>query len=158
MGKRNRYVALVLGAAIIALAVVPAAIGDGKQDLLRSGVAGSTPAPDGPVLFGVSPGGKPWVADRHSSIRVERDGDVRVKVRGLVIPVAPFNGTNPVATLAASLVCNGMVVATTDAVPFSPAGDASIRAEMDIPTPCLAPVVLLRPSAAPAAPYIAASG
>ncbi len=154
MRKRNRYAALVLGVAIAALAAVPAAIGHGKHDLLRSGIVGSTP--DGPVLFGVSPGGKPWVANRHSRVRVERDGDVRIKVRGLVIPVAPFNGTNPIATLAASLICNGMVVGTTDTVPFSPAGDANIRAEMDVPTPCLAPAVLLRPSAV--GPYIGASG
>jgi hypothetical protein len=158
MRKRNGYAALVVGAAVAALAVVPGAIGSDKPDLLRSGVAGSTPltaTPPGPILFDVSPGGAPWVANRHSSIRVERDGDVRIKVRGLIIPdgrVPP----NPLKTLVASLVCNGAVVATTDPVPFSPEGNANIRQEVMVPKPCVAPVVLLRPTAV--GPYIGASG
>jgi hypothetical protein len=137
------------------------AIGDGNRDLLRSGVAGSTPegtpeAPGGPVLFGILPGGKPWVANRRSSIRVERGGEVNIKVRGLVIPgnVPP----NPVTTLVASLVCNGVVVAMTDPVPFSQRGNATIDQDITVPKPCVAPVILFRPNAAPEAPYIGASG
>ena len=157
MGKRNAYAALLAGAAVAALAVVPGAIGSDKPDLLRSGVAGSTPltaVPAGPVLFDINPGGAPWVANRHSSIRVKRDGDVRIKVRGLVIPNRVPG--NPLANIVASLVCNGAVVATTDPVPFSPEGDADIRQEVMVPTPCVAPVVLLRPNAA--GPYIGGSG
>jgi hypothetical protein len=157
MRKRHRYATLVLGAAVTALAVAPMAIGDGKQDLLQSGIAGSTPpALGGPVLFGINAAGAPWVANRHSSIRVERDGDVKIKVRGFVIPgrVPP----NPLPTLVASLVCNGVVVASTDPVPFSPEGNARIRQEIDVPNPCLAPAILFRPNATAAAPYIGASG
>lgn len=157
MRKRNGYVALGLGAAVAALAVVPAAVGGGKQDLLRSGIAGSTPiAAGGPVLFGINPGGAPWVADRHSSIRVKRNGELRAKVRGLVIPGR--TPPNPLATVAASLVCNGVVVATTDAVPFSPDGNADIRTKVSVPKPCVAPVVLFRPNTTPTAAYIGASG
>ena len=155
MRKRNGYTELVLGAAIAALAAVPAAVGHGKQDLLRSGVAGATPiAAGGPVVFDVAPGGVPWVADRNSSIRVERDGDVRIKVRGLVIPGRTPG--NPLPTLVASLVCNGGVVDSTDPVAFSPEGDARIRQELTVPEPCVAPVILLRPTAV--GPYIGASG
>jgi hypothetical protein len=157
MRKRNRYGALAVGAVVTALAVVPMAIGGDKQDLLRSGIAGSTPpAAGGPVLFGINAAGAPWVANRHSSIRVKRNGDVRIKVRGFVIPdrVPP----NPLPTLVASLVCNGVVVAATDPVPFSPEGNANIHQRLHVPKPCVAPVILFRPNATDAAPYIGASG
>ena len=63
---------------------------------------------------------------------------------------------NPLSTLVASLVCNGGVVDSTDPVPFSPEGDARIRQELTVPQPCVAPVILLRPTAV--GPYIGASG
>jgi hypothetical protein len=161
MRKRNGYAALIAGAAVAALAIVPAAIGDGHQDLLRSGIAGSTPltaTPPGPVLFGISPAGAPWVANRHSSIRVKRNGDVRIKVRGLVIPGrVPPDLPNPLPTLVAAVVCNGDGVGAvmTDAVSFSPNGNANIRQKLKLPKPCLAPAVLfLTPTGA----YIGASG
>jgi hypothetical protein len=155
MRKRQRYSVFLAGAAVAALAVVPAAIGGSRQDLLRSGVAGSTPvAQGGAVLFGVNPGGKPWVANRHSSIRVKRNGTVRIKVFGLVIP--GNTPPNPLPQLVASLVCNGMVVAATDPVPFSPDGNASFRDKFKVPKPCLAPAILLRVNATGA--YIGASG
>src|SRR5262245_59003430 len=101
MQRRKSYSALLAGAAVAALAIVPAAIGGGHQDLLRSGVAGSHPLPaqggDGVNLFGVDPGGKPWVANRHSSIRVKRNGDARIRVFGLVIPGVG----NPLTSLVA---------------------------------------------------------
>jgi hypothetical protein len=156
MRKRQRYSVFLAGAAVAALAIVPAAIGGSHQDLLRSGVAGSTPLPDGAVIFDVNPGGKPWVANRHSSIRVKRNGEVRIKVVGLVIP--GNTPPNPVPQLVATLFCNGMPVAATDPVPFSPDGNARFRDRFKVPKPCVAPVILLRPSAADDAPYIGASG
>ena len=163
MRTRHRYTVFLAGAAATALAVVPAAIGDGHQDLLRSGVAGSTPlsppgpAPGGPQLFEINPGGKPWVANRHSSIRVKRNGEARIKVFGLVIP--GNTPPNPLTGgLVASLVCNGMVVDHLGPVPFSPDGDAMFRGKFMVPKPCVAPVILFRPNAADTAPYIGASG
>jgi len=156
MRKRQRYSVFLAGAAVAALAIVPAAIGGSHRDLLRSGVAGSTPLPDGAAIFDVDPGGKPWVANRHSSIRVKRNGEVRIRVVGLVIP--GNTPPNPVPQLVATLFCNGMPVAATDPVPFSPDGNARFRDRFKVPKPCVAPVILLRPSAADDAPYIGASG
>jgi hypothetical protein len=155
MRKRNGYVALVAGAAVAALAVVPVAIGDGHQDLLRSGIAGSV-GPGGPPIFDVGPAGAPWVANRHSTIRVKRNGDVRIKVRGFIIPnrVPPLL-PNPIGTLAASIFCGGKLAATTESVPFSPDGNANIRDKVKLPKPCLAPAVLFL---APTGAYIGASG
>lgn len=130
---------------------------DGDGPLLRSGLVGSTtPADGGPLLFGVRPGGAPWVLD-SGTVRVERSGRLELRVRGLVIPTPPANGTNPVPTLSASLVCNGVLVDTTDAVPFDTEGDARIRTRVAVPETCLAPAVLVHPNLTTAV-YIAANG
>jgi len=133
--------------------------GDGR-DLLRSGLVGSTPpSSGGPTLFGVVPGGAPWVTDHESSVRIRQDGRVEVKIRGLVIP----GRGNPVARVVATVVCNGGGVGnavTTQAADLSPEGDGRIEDQVTLPSPCLAPALLVRPAAAPPAipPYIAANG
>ena len=83
--------------------------------------------------------------------------------RGLVIPTPPQNGTNPVSNIAATVFCGGTAVGTTAAVPFSTAGDARIDATLQaaLPSPCLAPAVLLNPApngAVAVGTYIAATG
>ena len=158
---RTATMAAVGALALIAGGVVGATSASGQVDdrppLLRSGLVGSTPAPAGPTLFGVTPGGAPWVADDSSSVRVDRDGNIILKVRGLVIPIPPFNGTNPVPQLSASLVCNGAVVASTGAVAFDTEGNARLRQTVSVPSTCLAPAVLVHPGTNTAV-YIAASG
>jgi hypothetical protein len=124
---------------------------DDGSAMLRASLQGSLTTD--PPLFGVNPGGAPWQITRGLA-RVSMSGDVAVDVRGLIIPT---RGNNPVPTLAASLACNGQVVATTAAVPFSPEGDAQIRAQVTVPERCLAPAVLLNPNGNPAV-YIAATG
>jgi hypothetical protein len=131
---------------------------DDGRDLLRSGLVGSTPAAQGgPTLFGVLPGGAPWVVDHDSSVRVRDGGRVDVKIRGLVIP----GRGNPVARVVATVVCNGDVGGTVSTPPadLSPEGDGRIRADVHLPKQCLAPAVLVRvaTSGAPGA-YIAADG
>lgn len=130
-------------------------------DVLRSDVFGSQPA--GPTLFGtVKPGGAPWVIDRGEA-RVRRNGRVKVRVEGLVIPTPPQNGTNPLPGIAATVFCGGKAVGTTKTVPFSTAGDARIRDRLaaPIPSPCVVPAVLLNPQLGAAVNpgvYIAATG
>ena len=50
-----------------------------------------------------------------------------------------------------------MIVATTPTVPYDTDGDARIRADIDVPDRCIAPVVLLNP-AGNTAVYIGVSG
>ena len=167
---------LIVALATLALALavgVPAAFagtghrghrGHGSErqggTVLRSKVFGSQPT--GPVLFGVPPGGAPWVIDKGDA-RVRRDGRVQVRLDGLVIPTPPSNGTNPVPEIAATVYCNGAAVGTTSAVPFSPAGNARIDDTLatPLPSPCLAPAVLFNPAASGVVTttnYIAATG
>lgn len=125
-----------------------------------AGIFGSQPT--GPVLFGAKPGGAPW-AIRRGEAEVRRDGRVEVRVDGLVIPTPPQNGTNPLPGIAATVYCGGTAVGTTKTVPFSPRGDARIEDRLGsaLPSPCLAPAVLLNPQLGGAVNpgvYIAATG
>ena len=155
-------------AAVALMAGAGTAFADGGHDarndndhhdnakVLKSDLFGSMV--DGPVLFGVHPGGAPWVISKGEA-EARRDGSVKVEVEGLIIPTT---GTNPVNGIAATVYCGGMAVGTTKAYPFSADGDAKFEARVakSLPSPCLAPAVLLNPApnGTVAAAYIAASG
>ena len=106
--------------------------------------------PTDPAFHGVTPGGAPWVL-RRGEVSISRDR-LDLRVRGLVIPTAPANGTpGPVTTISASLYCGADAdtapAATSDHAPISRRGDARIRdRSFDVPDTCLAPVVLVHPN------------
>jgi hypothetical protein len=124
--------------------------------LFESRIAPSVPTD--PAIHGVAAAGAPWVIAR-GEVRISKGGGLKVEVKGLVIPTPPQNGTNPVATISASLFCGADTTpaATTASVPFSIAGNAEIRAKVALPAKCLAPVVLLHPNGG-LTRYIGASG
>jgi hypothetical protein len=134
--------------------------GQPNGPLLRAALAPSKPAPTDPMIHGVNPGGVPWVLKR-GDVRLKRDGTFRLRLQGLVIPIAPFNNTaGPVTTVSASLYCapdSETAAATTDPVPISQSGDARINTSVSVPSTCLAPVVLVHPNGSLAA-YIAVTG
>ena len=150
MRRISRLAAFAAGAVLTASFLPGAAVaaggsqmsggGHGDKELLRASVAGSLTTD--PALFGVNPGGAPWTIDR-GTVTLRADGRLDVKVDDLIIPTT---GVNPVPALAASVVCNGAVVATTATVAFSGGGDARIRATVTLPDRCLAPAVLLNPN------------
>jgi hypothetical protein len=127
------------------------------EQLLDTSLAPSVPTD--PALNGASAGGAPWVLGQGEA-RLGRDGRLRVRIRGLVIPTAPGNGTpGPVTTVSAALYCNAATTATgtTPSVPISRQGDAEIDGQISVPMKCLAPTILIHPNSAGAV-YIAASG
>jgi hypothetical protein len=130
--------------------------GQRGHGVFRASLVGSLPTD--PAIHGVTPGGAPWALER-GAVRLKRDGRLRLRVEGLVIP--PPRGTNTaggVTTITASLFCGSATpAATTGAVPLSQAGDARIDERLTLSGVCLAPVVLVHPNGA-AARYIAASG
>ena len=94
---------------------------------------------------GIHGGGLPWVI-RSGRGEVDESGNVRIRVRGLVIPVAPLNGTNPVANFSATVSClttSGIVNVTTGLFPASPAGDSTIKAKVALPSGCMSPEVFV---------------
>jgi len=154
----SRTATLVAGAVLgVTTLVAPAAsASNGSSNssghtILRADLQGSML--DGPVIAGVHPGGAPWVVDEGFA-RVREDGRVRVRVEGLVIP---GTGTGPVVTITATVVCNGMTVATTKSAPLSMAGDARIDDTVWLPDHCRMPAVLVNPNGNTAR-YIAATG
>jgi hypothetical protein len=138
--------------------------------VLEAGLVGSTPvAAGGPVLFGVNPGGAPWVIG-DSRVKVRRD---RLRVRGeglLLINTGnpALDGTvGPVQKVTAAVFCNGSTTAAATSAPVDLDADGDFRVDADLstplPSPCLAPAVLIRVAQANGAPvangaYIAASG
>lgn len=94
---------------------------------------------------GITGGGKPWMITSGTG-EVGRDGSVHVTVHGLVIPVAPFNGTNPVGMFGATVSCvtpHGIVNVRTATAPASPAGDATIDGSVALPHPCKDPILFV---------------
>jgi hypothetical protein len=132
----------------------------GGATVLEQSLAPSVPTD--PTFHGVAPGAAPWVIDR-GRVRLKARGRLELRLRGLVIPVAPGNGTpGPVTTVSASLYCgpdsDTTAADTTQAVPISRSGDARIRDDaFSVPATCLAPVILVHPNGDPTH-YIAADG
>src|SRR5580704_9056699 len=108
--------------------------------------------------------GAPWVILRSVRGELRTDGRLTIFVRGLVIPIAPFNNSNPSAMFGAELSCQdptdstksvlfsaGTFPATTGA----DAGDANIVAKLTLPNQCTAPVILIT---SPGGAWFAATG
>lgn len=104
------------------------------------------------AIRGVNAGGAPWVID-DAEVKLE-GSTLKVEVEGLVLdPDAvpdPAGGTNPIGQFTAILSClqpgDGDHVTQnvrTDPVPASMEGDAEIEQEIDVPEPCLAPIVFV---------------
>lgn len=125
--------ALALIAALV-LASTSAAAAGGRKVLDAS----MTGLPTGSlVLDGVTGGGVPWsITAGH--VQLFADGRLHVDVEGLVITAT---GVNPVTTGKAVLACGDAPFSSSEVVPFSSTGDATIDTVIDVPAQCLAPAV-----------------
>ena len=92
---------------------------------------------------GIKGGGLPWVIAEGEG-EVDRDGSVKVRVEGLVIPLK--GNTNPIATFGATVSCltpHGVVNVRTAQFPASTTGNAKIEGMVDLPHPCMHPLVFV---------------
>lgn len=136
----------VTAALVITATTAGPAMADGHS-LLREHFQGVIPLGEpnaSPVIAGnIAPGGRPWVLDADSQVRVREDGRITVVVHHLVIPGLG----NPVGQMAATLVCDDMVVDSTRPFAVSvPDGNGSITdriAAVD-EDDCDNPIVLVR--------------
>jgi hypothetical protein len=95
--------------------------------------------------------GKIWRL-KSGSAQLKADGSLEVDAKGLVLndpTTAAYNGTpDGVDAVAVAVICTGpggaSVVAQTDPVALSKAGDVHIRAKVNLPSNCIAPVIALR--------------
>ena len=105
---------------------------------------------------GIKGGGLPWAITSGEG-EVDRSGNVEVEVQGLVIPVAPFNGTNPVKFFKATVSCitpGGVVNVSTGNFPADAAGNSEIEDHVTLPSVCNDPIVFV---AAPSGAWFAMS-
>src|SRR4051794_35903324 len=159
ISKRVLTAGITALAAAASLALAVGALGHGGQRGHHGGNHGSAlidatlapSVPTDPTFHGVAPGAAPWVLKR-GDVELSSKGRLELRVRGLVIPTAPGNGTpGPVKTISASLYCGADAdtapADTTGQVPISRRGDARIKdRSFDVPDTCLAPVILVHPN------------
>ena len=157
----RKLTAALLGAVpALALALVPSsALADHGHhhghDLIRMHLTPSLPTDD--PIVGVNPGGLPWIIDR-GEVRIRANGRTDVRIEGLQIPRADGTADNPVGMIDAVVYCDGEMVADSGPMPLSvPAGDARFRVQLDVPGTCVAATVLISPSTAVGAAFIASA-
>jgi len=147
------WIVLAIGSLVLQGAGGKAQAGGGeklfkfKQLVGVSGVFRGTTTP----LRTVPGGGAPWVIDAGTA-SLKENGELSVVVHGVVIAPSfgpPFGGTNPVPRFFATLSClnptTGMVDnLNTETVVATSQGDATIKAVLNLPDTCVAPIVLVR--------------
>ncbi|MCU0868031.1 MAG: hypothetical protein MUF30_00300 [Burkholderiales bacterium] len=147
MTVRIRHAARVLavGAALCTLSAGARADDDVFEGKLRPCLS------DGTAIGGVNACGKRWKLE-SGEVDLDRDGDIEVEIKGLVLDDATtgeFNGTaDGVTQVVVSLVCGGtgkaMVVAESERFALTRDGTASFETKLRMPAACIAPVVLVR--------------
>jgi hypothetical protein len=159
----QRFLAPLVGGMLAAamIAAAPAAFSK-SHDVLEFGTMAPVTGPfvgSANPIRGINGGGLPWqLESAHGELSAT--GHLEVTVHGLVLlagdPVPPqLQGTNPAATFVAVISCqtttDGAPAVTnvaTGPFPASAAGDSRIEANVALPSPCFAPIVLVGPSAA----------
>ncbi len=154
----RRAFVLLLGLLAVGVVVVQttAAKDEGSpgKDVLEFDVMTPVVAPftgAAPPIRGVNGGGVPWQIDRGRG-HLSSDGRLKIKVEGLVLvssgqnPVQMFRGVVNCLTTESPDV--GVNLATAP-VPASSDGDATIRATVDLPDPCVAPIVFVTSGTGP---------
>jgi hypothetical protein len=161
--KRTVFVFALASASLLAAGSAWA----GDDVLKFEGGIGSQPfanvgnAPVSNLVFGIAPGGRPWVIRKlHARINTI---DGRISVRGAGLLLGGGNGIGGAALprlVVASLFCNGSAKAVNSPfVPLDIHGDFTIKGDLsdNVPSPCATPVLLIRTvipatEATPAAP------
>lgn len=118
-----------------------------------TGVSAAVAAAQQPNDRGIKPGGAPWVISSGVG-SVDRQGNLSVRVTGLIIPTLT-PPRNPVANFTATVSCitthHRVVNVTTGPFQANAAGDSTITAKLTLPHPCRHPEVfvgLTRPTGA----------
>lgn len=149
--------ALFLAVGLVLLMIPSAAWSGGDDPILEFdtmvGVTGPFVGAANPIR-GIGGGGLPWQIDRGRG-ELESDGDLKIEVQGLVLlnaaPV-PVNlrGTNPVpffrgvvSCLTISAGAPATVNVATAPFPATPDGNATIETNVNLPSPCFAPIVFV---------------
>jgi hypothetical protein len=159
----KRFALALSISALTPLASPTLALADGPK-FVNAHVVGVTP---NITIRGVNSAGSPWVV-KNGKIKLDNDGHLEVRVKGLVIGEGALANGNPVAatlvgttgtvtSVHAALTCGGpgsgvpFTITSTDSVALDPTGDFEFDAQLSIPEVCAQPIVLIR-AATPATP------
>lgn len=156
MRKRTLLVLTAVIAAVIAIGAwqVPGAIAKETKILEFDTMVGIPQAFTGTQMpiRGINGGGIPWMI-RAASGELKADGKLRIQVRGLVLAAGSNAGSNPITSFRGLVSClqsDGTPAnVSTDPFPATtgPAsdggGDAKIEAKVDLPQPCIAPIIFV---------------
>ena len=147
MGRLRMLLVAVVGAVgLVGAGVVGVSAHEGRTLVEFDSMTPVTGAAVGAVNErGIKGGGAPWVI-RSGSGEVSSNGEVHVTVRGLVIPIAPFNGTNPVAKFGATVSCltkDGVVNVSTGLFAANSEGNSTINGMVALPKHCKDPLVFV---------------
>ena len=154
---------LAVGVVVVQSTAAQDGGGPGK-DVLEFDVMTPVIAPftgtDHPIR-GVNGGGVPWQIERGRG-DLSSDGRLKIRVEGLVLvssgqnPIPMFRGVVNCLTTESPDV--GVNLATAP-VPASSDGDATIKATVELPDPCVAPIVFVTSgTGAPPGNWFAATG
>jgi hypothetical protein len=113
-------------------------------------------------IRGVNAGGAPWKLDSAEG-ELQTNGRLDIKVEGLVVaptgvnPVDFFRGVVNCLTPASPDLGENLI---THRVPATDDGDARIRAQLDLPKTCIAPIVFVTGAVGndPTGPWFATTG
>jgi hypothetical protein len=167
--RRKAIAVVAAGAGILAVSAPLTSAGSkGNPTVIEADVlAPVTPPFTGATnaVRGVPGGGAPWVIDR-GELRLRADGSVKADIRGLVIDPAFPNpavaGINPVPQWKITVSClttsgGANTPTNVSSAPFAAdvAGNAKVDTMVDLPHPCVAPVVFV---AAAAGAWFAVTG
>jgi hypothetical protein len=154
----RRAFVLLLGLLAVGVVVVQSTAardgGSPGKDVLEFDVMTPVVAPfTGPThpIRGVNGGGVPWQIDRARG-DLSSDGRLKIRVEGLVLvssgqnPIPMFRGVVNCLTTESPDV--GVNLATAP-VPASSDGDATINATVELPDPCVAPIVFVTSGTGP---------
>lgn len=111
-----------------------------------AGIANGAPVLN--TVLGVPPGGRPWTI-RRLSASVDTNGSISARGAGLLLAGGDGIGTRATITqVIATLFCGGVAFSSAPA-DLDTAGDFRIRSPLTAmpPSPCTAPVLLIRNAA-----------
>jgi hypothetical protein len=91
---------------------------------------------------GIAGGGLAWSITSATG-SVDRQGDVSVTVKGLIVTVLGFNPITPFQAVVSCVTPHGVVNVETGNFAATAAGDSTINATVDLPHPCKDPVVFV---------------
>lgn len=154
MRQMRRRIVIALVTLLLGVGVVASPADDNGNDTILQftsmvGVSGPYVGPTNPIR-GVPGGGLPWVISDGRG-HLKKSGELKIHVRGLVLPDWDPPFTNPVPTFRAVVSCqsideNGdpsIVNFTTGDFPASVTGDSRIDTVVTLPQPCIAPIIFV---------------